>query len=158
MVSASCSLTFFGAGPKYHSCLGQKPSYLGFDPDICGGAQGLNEELAARERALRRAAKERAEREAALDTLRADLEDAVGAAAEAEARLGAERQGRQDMARRLLNEQVARSTARPCTCLPAYFRKHRVRLRSVPVHTNRPQSYSAPHCSSFVGETYSRVA
>ncbi len=49
-------------------------------------AQGMNEELAALERALRRAAKDRAEREAALDTLRTDLEE--------------------DIARRLLAEQV----------------------------------------------------
>jgi septal ring factor EnvC (AmiA/AmiB activator) len=69
-------------------------------------AQGMNEELAALERALRRAAKDRAEREAALDTLRTDLEDSMAATGEAETRLEMERAARQDIARRLLAEQV----------------------------------------------------
>ena len=66
----------------------------------------MNEELAALERALRRAAKERAEREAALETLRTDLEDSMVATAEAETRLEVERAARQDITRRLLSEQV----------------------------------------------------
>ena len=66
----------------------------------------MNEELAALERALRRAAKERAEREAALETLRTDLEDSMVAHGDAEAHLEAERAARQDTARRLLTEQA----------------------------------------------------
>ena len=66
----------------------------------------MNEELAALERALRRAAKERAEREAALETLRTDLEDSMVAHGEAEARLETERATRQDTTRRLLTEQA----------------------------------------------------
>ncbi len=68
----------------------------------------MNEELAALERALRRAAKERCEREAALETLRTDLEDSMVAHGEAEARLEAERAARQDTTRRLLTEQARR--------------------------------------------------
>ncbi len=74
----------------------------------------MNEELAALERALRRAAKERAEREAALETLRTDLEDSMVAHGEAEARLEAERATRHDTTRRLLTEQARLSAAERC--------------------------------------------
>ena len=72
----------------------------------------MNEELAALERALRRAAKDRAERESALDTLRTDLEDSMVATGEAEARLEIERAARQDITRRLLAEQVRSACVR----------------------------------------------
>lgn len=74
----------------------------------------MNEELAALERALRRAAKDRAEREAALETLRTDLEDSMTATGEAEARVDIERATRQDITRRLLTEQ-ARCPLAPAT-------------------------------------------
>ena len=117
----------------------------------------MNEELAALERALRRAAKERAEREAALETLRTDLEDSMVAHGEAEARLEAERATRQDTTRRLLTEQVGheRSTA-PTVLIPA-MNPHALPLSLTRSWQNRPdtqqcaQSSHQPPCTPFSG-------
>lgn len=68
-------------------------------------AQGLNEELAARDRALRRAALDRTIREAALATAQRDLEDAEAATQEAQHISDAERQQWTDQLRRLRNQE-----------------------------------------------------
>lgn len=71
-----------------------------------GRVQGLNEELASRDRALRRAALERTIREAALVTAQRDLEDAEDATQEALHISNAERTQWNDQMRRLRNQEV----------------------------------------------------
>jgi hypothetical protein len=75
----------------------------------CDPVQGLNEELAARDRALRRAALDRTIREAALATAQRDLEDAEAATQEAQHISDAERQQWTDQLRRLRNQEASRS-------------------------------------------------